>query len=414
MFENESEVRVYSRSFPLRISRSKNCRVYDKNGKPYLDFLSGCGSLNYGHNCELLKKSLLEYVAEDGITMSMDLLTEAKYDFIEAFVNHILKPRNLFYKFQFTGPTGANAVEASLKLARKITGRSKVIAFTNGYHGVSIGALSLTGNKFQRKFSQDQLIHVERMPYDGYLGDSVDTMEYFIKCLDDPSSGVDKPAAVILEMVQAEGGLNYASIQWIKKLSKYCKSNNIILIIDDIQAGCGRSGKFFSFEESGIYPDMVCMAKSLSGYGLPMSMLLIKPELDIWSPGEHNGTFRGNNLAFVTGKAAVNHFWLNNDFEININNNANFIQERLKVLSSVWPEATEIKGKGMMQGILFKDPDIAKKIQSKCFENGLIVELCGPYDETLKLFCPLNIDLDSLTEGLEIIKNSTDSVIRNL
>ncbi len=226
----------------------------------------------------------------------------------------VLEPRGLDYVIQFTGPTGTNAVEAALKIARKATGRTNVICFTNGFHGVSLGSLAVTGNEYFRRAAGVPLQGATAMPFDGYLGDGIDTLDHLQRMLEDSSSGLELPAAVILEAVQGEGGLNVASAGWLRRLQALCNAHKIVLIVDDIQAGCGRTGSFFSFEPAGLKPDIVTLSKSLSGYGLPLSVVLIKPELDVWKPGEHNGTFRGNNHAFITATATLEHYWRTPDF----------------------------------------------------------------------------------------------------
>ena len=299
----ESEVRSYSRSMPRQFGRAEGVWMHDDRGGRYLDFLSGCASLNYGHNHPVLKSALLDYIAGDGITHSLDMHTEAKAAFLDALETLILQPRKLDYRAMFTGPTGTNAVEAALKLARKITGRQQVIAFTNGFHGMTLGALACTGNAGKRGGAGVPLNHVSHSPYDGYYGPDIDTAELLEQRLADPSSGLDAPAAILVETVQGEGGLNAASPQWLKRIAAIARKHGALLIVDDIQAGCGRTGDFFSFDEAGIVPDIVTMAKSLSGMGLPFALTLFRPELDQWAPGEHNGTFRGNNHAFVTASS---------------------------------------------------------------------------------------------------------------
>ncbi len=409
----ESSVRSYCRAFPEKFVSAKGSYVLGSNGKFYIDFLSGCGSLNYGHNNERLKGKLIEYVERDGLVMSMDMYTEAKSQFLEAFSDLILKPRNLSYKLQFPGPTGANAIEAAIKLARKVTGRTNVIAFTNGFHGCSLGALSLTGSSHHRSTSVPLLNQVTRMPYDGYFGEGVDTTQQLEQMLQDPSSGVDAPAAIIFETVQGEGGLNYCSKAWAQKIQKIAKDAGSLLVVDDIQAGCGRTGTFFSFEPLGIEPDVICMAKAISGYGLPMSLTLIKPEYDIWKPGEHNGTFRGNNLAFVTAAEALKQYWSDTGFQEEILERENFITAGLNEIIIDSPLISGTKGKGMLQGIEFHDSAKAKLIQQHCFEAGLIVELCGPNDEVLKLLPSLNISIDDLSKGFEIIRNAISQVSKS-
>lgn len=327
--ELESEVRSYARSFPRVFHRACGEYLYDSDETQYLDFLAGAGTLNYGHNNPLFKQALLEYIEADGITHGLDLHTLAKQHFLETLKEKILKPRELDYQVQFTGPTGTNAVEAAMKLARNITGRHNIIAFTNGFHGVTLGALAATGNSHHRGAAGIPLGGVTRMPYDGYLGEGFDTTAYLDKALSDASSGVDKPAAVIVETVQGEGGINAASFEWLRSLEAVCRRHDVLLIVDDIQAGCGRTGSFFSFEPVGIRPDIVTLSKSLSGYGLPMAVVMMKSELDRWKPGEHNGTFRGNNMAFITATAAINHYWSDDAFSRSIEQKGLTISERL-------------------------------------------------------------------------------------
>src|SRR5690242_3244524 len=242
----ESKVMSYARNFSAVISYARGTELRDVHGKRYLDFLAGAGSLNYGHNNPVFKEALIEYIEQDGITHSLDLHTVAKERFLLAMHEIILKPRGLGdYVMQFTGPTGTNAVEAALKLARKATGRKNVVYFTNGFHGVSMGALAVTGNSYLRAAAGVPLTNTTAMPFDGYFGPGVDTIAHLEKVLSDPSSGMETPAAVILETVQGEGGLNVARIDWLKRLEALCNKRGIVLIVDDIQAGVGRTGTFF-------------------------------------------------------------------------------------------------------------------------------------------------------------------------
>ena len=312
----ESKVRSYSNSFPVVFKTAKGCWLETESGERYIDFLAGAGSLNYGHNNTQIKESLLEYIESDGLTHGLDMHSQAKASFLTALEDLILKPRKFNYKVQFTGPTGTNAVEAAIKLAKKVTGRSSIVAFTNGFHGCTAGALAATGNQHHRQGAGSPLNNVTRIPFEGYA--DIDGLKLFETMLNDNSAGIEKPAAVLLETVQGEGGLNAASNQWLQALAKLCKSQDILMIVDDIQAGCGRTGSFFSFEPSGIQPDIVTLSKSISGYGLPMAIVLLKPHLDKWQPGEHNGTFRGNNHAFVTATKALELYWSNSDFETHI------------------------------------------------------------------------------------------------
>ncbi|MDF3131118.1 diaminobutyrate--2-oxoglutarate transaminase [Kiritimatiellaeota bacterium B1221] len=409
--EFESEVRSYARNFPRLFHKAQGEYIYDEDGKQYIDFLSGAGALNYGHNHPVLKKALLSYIENDAITHSLDFHTEAKRDFMEVFRSHILEPREMDYRMMFTGPTGTNAVEAALKMSRKIKGRTHVVAFTNGWHGQSLGALSMTANSHHRNGAGITLSGAHRIPYDGYLGDQVDTTEYLDKVLTDTSSGVDLPAAVIVETVQGEGGVNYCSKAWLRNLSAICKKHDILLIIDDIQAGCGRTGSFFSFEEAGIQPDIITLSKSLSAYGLPCAVVLFKPELDVWSPGEHNGTFRGNCHAFVTAKAALEHFWKDDVFAKEVQEKGKYIAKRLDEIVEKYGEGNfNAKGRGMFQGINCVDGEIASKIAREAFSRGLIIETSGTNDEIIKLLCPLTIRQEALTKGIDIIEASIKKV----
>lgn len=409
--EIESEVRSYARSFPRVFHKAKGEFLYDEEGNEYLDFLAGAGTLNYGHNNPLLKTKLTEYLENDGITHGLDLHTKAKGEFLEAFNEKILKPRGLEYVMQFTGPTGTNAVEAALKLARNITGRENVIAFTNGFHGVSLGSLAATGNSHHRGAAGVSLNGTSRMPYDGYLGDGIDTTAYLDKVLSDSSSGIDKPAAAIVETVQGEGGINAASFVWLRNLAKVCKKHDVLLIIDDIQAGCGRTGTYFSFEEAGIYPDMVTLSKSLGGYGLPFAVVLFRPELDQWKPGEHNGTFRGNNFAFVTAKATIDHYWSDQAFSEQIKRKGEYISQRLQAIVDRYGEGNfTTRGRGMFQGINCVNGDLAEKITRKAFQQGLIIETSGADDHVVKFLCPLVISDANLAKGIDIVEQAIKEV----
>lgn len=402
---HESQVQSYANHFPVLFGTAKGSWLYSQQGDAYLDFLSGAGALNYGHNNAVLKQALLEYIERDGLTHGLDMHSEAKAQFIQALQTHILEPRGLNYKLQFTGPTGTNAVEAALKLVRKVTGRHNVVTFTNGFHGCSLGALAATGNQHHRQGAGLALSGVYRVPYDGYAG--VDGLTLFETMLQDNSSGLDKPAAVLLETVQGEGGLNVASDAWLQRLQAICRAQQILLIVDDIQAGCGRTGTFFSFEPSGIEPDMVTLSKSLSGYGLPMALVLFKPEWDQWKPGEHNGTFRGNNHAFVTATRALEAYWANEDFQTHIAARSEQVTQALQQCLSRYPTLfSGLKGRGLMQGLACHNGDIAREIAALCFQKGLIIETAGAEDEVLKVFCPLTITEADLAHGLTIIERS--------
>jgi diaminobutyrate-2-oxoglutarate transaminase len=403
----ESKVQSYARSFPHIFKRAVGTELFDVHGRRHLDFLAGAGSLNYGHNNPLLKAALMAYIAEDGITHSLDLHTLAKEKFLEAMQEIVLQPRGLDYVMQFTGPTGTNAVEAALKIARKATGRTNVVCFTNGFHGVSLGALAVTGNEYFRRAAGVPLQGATAIPYDGYLGTGVDTLEQLERMLCDPSSGMELPAAVILETVQGEGGLNVAGNEWLRRLQALCNEHGIVLIVDDIQAGCGRTGTFFSFEPAGLKPDVVTLSKSLSGYGLPFSVVLIRPGLDVWKPGEHNGTFRGNNHAFVTATATLELYWNTPDFAESVQAKGQHLRLRLQALVDRFaPDLVEVRGRGMMVGVRCADPKRAASVTKRAFQHGLVIERCGPEDEVIKCMMPLTTSFAELDEGLDMLARS--------
>jgi diaminobutyrate-2-oxoglutarate transaminase len=409
--EIESEVQSYARSFPRIFTRAKGEFMWDEDGNQYLDFLAGAGTLNYGHNNPAFKPALLEYIENDGVTHGLDLHTRAKGEFLEAFNENILKPRNMEYVVMFTGPTGTNAVEAAMKVARNVTGQQNIVTFTNGFHGVTLGALAATGNSHHRDAAGVSLNGIHRMPYDGYLGEGIDTTAYLDKVLSDSSSGINSPAGVIVECVQGEGGINVASAEWLRNLQKVCRKHGVLFIIDDIQSGCGRTGDFFAFEEAGLDPDIITISKSLGGYGLPFAVVLIKPEYDQWKPGEHNGTFRGNNLAFVTAKAALDTYWSDDTFSKEIKRKGEYITERLNKIVEKHGEGNfTARGRGMFQGINCVNGEIAGKITHRAFTKGLIIETSGADDHVVKLLCPLIISDENLKKGIDILEESVAEV----
>ncbi|MCA9534371.1 MAG: diaminobutyrate--2-oxoglutarate transaminase [Myxococcales bacterium] len=408
----ESEVRGYCRSFPAVFARSKGAELWDEQGRRYIDFFAGAGALNYGHNPEPLKGALLEYLTGDNITHALDLHTQAKRELLEELERTVLTPRGLDYKVQFPGPTGTNAVEAALKLARKVTGRTGIASFTNAFHGMTLGSLAVTGNQGKRQGAGVPVDPSNLLPFCGYFGPEVDSLAQFEALLEDTSSGFDVPAAVVVETVQAEGGINVASADWLQKLRALTTRHDILLIVDDIQVGCGRTGTFFSFEEAGIVPDIVCLSKSLSGYGLPLSLVLLKPELDVWAPGEHNGTFRGHNPAFVTATAALRVYWKDDSLTREVQRKGAIIREELETIAKRHPdELGEVRGRGMILGVECT-PEVAARATREAFRRGLMIETAGTNDQVLKVLCPLVIDDALLREGLTILAAAIDAAVQ--
>ena len=398
----ESEVRSYCRTFPTEFNKAKGSIMTDMDGKDYIDFFCGAGALNYGHNNEYIKTKVIDYLNNDGIIHSLDMYTTAKKEFIEFFENKILEPKGFDYKIMFTGPTGTNSVEAALKLARKVKKRNNVIALMGAFHGMTLGSLALTTDKGSRGGAGVPLYNVVHIPTP-YMFPNTDMLEYLEVILSDDHSGIDKPAAIIVETTQAEGGIYVLSNEYLKGLREICDKHDMLLIVDDIQVGCGRGGNFFSFERAGIIPDIVCLSKSIGGYGFPFALTLFKPELDIWSPGEHNGTFRGNQLAIVAAKAALE-LVVNDKIENRVKDLALKIEEKLTEFIKKYPNY-DLRGIGFIWGIDVKNEDLASIISKECFKEGLILEKAGRNNSVVKLMPSLLIEENILFKGLDILFN---------
>ncbi len=404
----ESEVRSYSRSWPTVFDRAAGSWLYAEDGTPYLDFFAGAGTLNYGHNNPVLKQALISYLERDGVIHALDMWTVARANLLETLEEKILVPRGLDYKVVFPGPGGANAVEAALKLARKVTGRQQLAYFRNGFHGMTLGGMSVTGNPAIRRSAGIPLSYCVELPYDEHLTDIPDTE----RLLAASAGGLTGTAAVIVETVQGEGGINTARDQWLRELAAACARHRILLIIDDIQMGCGRTGPFFSFEDAGIVPDIVCLSKSISGIGLPMALTLIRPELDVWKPAEHNGTFRGFNPAFVTGAEAMRAYWSDHDLEKSTRAKGELVANGLEDIVLAYPEAKlTARGRGLARGLRTTSGEMASQISAAAFERGLLVETCGPASEVVKLLPPLNVADADIDMALEIIDASVKSAL---
>ncbi len=403
----ESEVRSYIRQWPAVFTRASGHQMWDEDGNEYIDLFAGAGSLNYGHNHPVLKEALLVYLAGDNVVHGLDMGTAAKRTFLERFDEVILKPRNLDYVVQFPGPTGTNAVEAAIKLARKVTGRATMISFTNAFHGMTLGALSLTGNDMKRGGGGVPLEFTTHMPYDGFFHDdqAIGAIDYLRTFLAADGSGMDAPAAIIAETVQGEGGVNVASMEFLRDLEATAKEHGALLIIDDIQMGCGRTGKFFSWEDAGIEPDIVCLSKSISGYGLPMALTLFKRELDIWGPGEHNGTFRGHNPAFATATKALVEFWTDDSLTQEVARKGAMLHERIEAIARAFPEADPVvRGRGMIQGIQLGVEGLAQEVIEEAFRRGVIIETSGPTGDVVKFLPSLTIPDEALLKGADIVE----------
>lgn len=408
----ESEIRAYSRAYPAVFVKGRNATQVDENGKEYIDFYAGAGVLNFGHNPPAMKKAVIDYINGDGVTHSLDMMTAAKRDFIQTFVETILKPRGMDYKLQFMGPTGTNAVEAALKLARKVTGRTEVVAFAQGFHGMTLGSLACTANSYFRDAAGTILGDVSHWPFETNEGGGVESLDTLRAMYENSSGGLEKPAAFILERVQAEGGVNVASAEWLQALQQLARDLGALLIIDDIQAACGRTGHYFSFEDAGITPDIVTLAKGVGGMGTPMAMNLVKPEHDRhWSPGEHTGTFRGQNISFIAGREALRYFE-DESFLMDVCRKGEIMADALSRMADAHVDrGFAVRGKGMMQALDVKDGALAKAVATACFEAGMLFGPCGVGGSVIKLIPPLTIPDDELERGLKILSDALERVL---
>ncbi len=416
----ESEVRGYCRLYPTVFKSASNARQVDEAGKSYIDFFAGAGVLNFGHNNERMKKALIRFIEADGVAHSLDMYTTVKRDFIAKFAGTILEPRNMKYKMQFTGPTGTNAVEAALKLARRVTGRQTVIAYTHGFHGMTLGSLACTSNSYFRNAAGVPLNHVRHQPFgcektcmDCTMGCGLESVDRLRALFDDSSSGVEKPAAFLVEAIQAEGGVKVASKEWLQATQKLARDTGALFILDDIQAGCGRTGNYFSFDGMDLDPDIINLAKGIGGFGTPLAMNLVKPEHDKhWAPGEHTGTFRGQGLSFAAGIEALGYFD-NDELMQEVRRKGKQMAEHLDgICKRVSGRRFQVRGKGMMQGLDTGDGETAKQIASRAFESGLLVGSSGTGGRVLKLIPPLTIPQADLDEGLQILSDSVGEIAK--
>lgn len=410
----ESNVRGYCRSFPTVFEKASGSVVYSENGRRYLDLFAGAGALNYGHNNQEIKARVIEYFLEDNILHALDMYTPAKRHFLEVFEETILKPKGLNFKIQFCGPTGTNAVEAALKVARRVTGRTDILAFSGSYHGMTLGALSVSATEAARAAAGLPLRNARFAPYPNCESQVQDSIAAIEETIDSMSRDNGKPAACILETVQAEGGINVAPESWLKELRRICDQHGILLICDDIQVGCFRSGNFFSFERADIVPDLITLSKSISGIGFPMSILLMKPELDVWKPGEHTGTFRGHQLSFVGASAALEYA---NKIALpeKVRATSRYLQNRLTNEVAGLDSRIEVRGVGMIWGVDFSciNMDMAQRVSRLCFEDGMIIETAGKNDSVLKILPPLTISEEEIDEGCDKIIVAAKSILKS-
>lgn len=408
----ESNARTYTRTFDRMIAKGQLAKVWDVEGREYIDCLACAGALPLGHNHPYVMERVARFIESGHILQGLDIPTVAKHEFVEQLMQVLPGDFARHAKLQFCGPTGSDAVEAALKLFKTATGRRSVIAFHGAYHGMTMGSLSLMGNLGPKTglsgFSPET--HFFPYPHDsrclfgvgGARGEEL-TLNYLDNVLSDPESGITKPAMVILEAVQGEGGCIPASAQWLQRLRAITLAHDIPLVIDEVQTGFGRTGSFFAFEESGIVPDAVVMSKALGG-GFPLAVLAYHERYDQWQPGAHAGTFRGNQIALVAG-AATMRFIREQGLARQAQARGEYLRSRLRDLSRDFGCIGEVRGRGLMVGAEIVQPGhparttanagldgaLAKRIKRECYQRGLIIETGGRHGAVLRFLPPLVI-----------------------
>ena len=433
----ESSARSYPRKFPFALSKAKGSWVEDVEGNRYLDFLCGAGTLALGHNDDEVNKAMIDLISSGAPLHTLDLTTPVKDRFVETIFSILPEEMRGNVKIQFCSPSGTDATDAAIKLCKTATGRGSVIAFSGGYHGMGHGALSLTGNLNAKTKVQNLLPGVQFMPYpNSYrcpfgLGGEAGTdaaCAYFERMLKDPESGVTKPAAVIIEPIQGEGGVIPAPRKFLQTIRRVTKELDIPMIVDEIQCGVGRSGQMFAFEDSGIIPDVILMSKAIGG-SQPMSVVIYNKNLDKWTAGAHAGTFRGNQLAMAAGTVVLKRV-SDPEFLASVREKGVHIHEAMNALKKEVSIIGDVRGRGLMMGIEFIDPDgpkdvmghpepsgtIAAEVQKRCFEHKLIMEKGGRNGSVMRCLCALNVsmeDIDTMIGIFSSVVREIDSEIRN-
>jgi diaminobutyrate-2-oxoglutarate transaminase len=400
----ESVVQNSVRAAPIVFDKASGSELFDEGGKRYIDFYSGGGSQGFGHNNLKVCSALIDYLCNDRVIQTCDRKSVAKRNFVEAFVTKVLAPRNLSHKLLFTDPASGVATEVALRLARRHKKRNGIIAFTNSSHGLTEASLSVSSSSQARGDLPDFRVNTVFMPYCSYLGEHVDTVAYLRRYLEDSSSGLDLPVAIIVETTQIHGGVNVASEAWLKALESLCREFGILLIVDETHTGFGRAGAHFSFEAAGLNPDMILVSNAVAS-GLPISILLLKPELDHWRPGDQVGLFQGDNLAFVAATEVLSQW--NESLVRDIAERSKLLAAELLSIPTRFPNRhLRVRGKGLNWGLEFGQPAAATVVSGWALERGLIVEPARLKDDVLLVLPPITISEETLREGLELLNQA--------
>ncbi|MDI1464930.1 diaminobutyrate--2-oxoglutarate transaminase family protein [Catellatospora sp. KI3] len=411
----ESNARTYPRHLPIALAEGSGSYVRDVDGNVFIDFLTGAGVLSLGHNHPELVRVVAQQVAT--LTHALDFPTPAKDDFVDAQLSMLAPGLRERMKVHFCGPTGANAIEAAIKLCKTATGRGDIVSFQGGYHGGSHAAMALSGLVAQKRPIANGVPGVHFFPYSycnrcpvGLRPDSCQTncAALLENALLDPNGGIPLPAAVLLELVQGEGGVIPADHDFVRRVRALTRALDIPLIVDEVQTGCGRTGTWFAFEQYDIEPDVIVAAKALSGIGTPVAIIMYDERLDVWAPGAHTGTFRGNQLAFAAGAEAVR--IIHRDGVLaNVAARGEQLAARLLPLRE-HPAVREVRGRGLMWGIELADPgdgrtagELARQVQAYALRHGLIIELGGRDDCVVRILPPLNVDAPTVDTACQVL-----------
>ncbi len=429
----ESNARSYPRRIPLALKRAKGLYVEDVEGRTFIDCLAGAGTLALGHNHPVVIEAIQQVLADELPLHTLDLTTPVKDRFVQDLFGLLPAELAAEAKIQFCGPTGTDAVEAALKLVRTATGRSTVLSFQGGYHGMSQGALSLMGSLGPKKPLGALLSSgVQFMPYPydyrcpfglGGVEGVKANLHYLENLLNDPEAGVQLPAAVIVEVVQGEGGVIPSDLDWLRGLRRITEQAGVALIVDEIQSGFGRTGKMFAFEHAGIIPDVVVLSKAIGG-SLPLAVVVYRDWLDTWLPGAHAGTFRGNQMAMAAG-SAVMRYLQEHDLPAHAAAMGERLSEHLRILQRDFPQLGDIRGRGLMLGVELVDPAgkpdalghppvharLAPQLQRECLKRGLILELGGRQGGVVRFLPPLIITKAEIDRVAEIFGRALQAAV---
>ncbi|WP_411350110.1 diaminobutyrate--2-oxoglutarate transaminase [Paenibacillus sp. WLX2291] len=430
--QKESNARAYPRHFPLVISKAKGMMVTDTEGRQYYDCLAGAGTLALGHNHDVVVEAIRDVLNQQIPLHTLDLATPLKLAFMEELFSLLPMEMRDHAKIQFCGPTGADAVEAAIKLVKTATGGRSILAFQGSYHGSTQATMAMSGNLSKKQHLQSLLpdVHFLPFPYEyrcpfGVGGEMTAQLsaQYIENLLDDCESGIAAPCGVIVETVQGEGGAIPANIRWLQELRRITAERGIPLIIDEVQTGFGRTGKMFSFEHAGIVPDVIICSKAVGG-SLPMSVIMYRDELDRWQPGAHTGTFRGNQMAMATGLATLRYIQEQHVMD-NVRERGQQIMNRLRSLQESVPSLGDVRGRGLMIGVEIVDTNavmdrlghyppsgkLAEQIQQRCFANGLIIEVGGRHSSVIRFLPPLVISEQETDKVLELFTTSVHEAL---